>query len=117
MPSTKSRVRKKSHFSRVIELERRMFPAGDATIKETNSKLMSLLLEEAGELAGSTRSYFGRKYRPEVNTGDLEAIKGELGDLLFIAMRLCDLWNTTPDECLEIVLKKLKGRLKASQAA
>ena len=79
-----------------------------------NSKLLSLLLEEAGELAGSTRSFFGRKYRPEVDAGDIEAIKGELGDVLFLTLRLCDLWETTPDECLNIVITKLEGRLKAA---
>jgi NTP pyrophosphatase (non-canonical NTP hydrolase) len=101
-------------FEQVIELEHRMFPDNGAPRKETNSKLMSLLLEEAGELAGATRSFFGRKYRPEVDAGDVEAIKGELGDVLFVTMRLCEVWGTTPDECLDIVMAKLEGRLKAS---
>jgi NTP pyrophosphatase (non-canonical NTP hydrolase) len=104
-------------FERVIDLEHRMFGDSGTNRKETNSKLMSLLLEEAGELAGATRSFFGRKYRPEVGTGDVEAIKGELGDVLFVTLRLCEVWGTTPDECLDIVIAKLEGRLKASQAA
>lgn len=93
-----------------------MFPDNGASQKEMTSKLLSLLLEEAGELAGATRSFFGRKYRPEVSAGDKEAIKGELGDVLFVTLRLCEVWDTTPDECLDLVIEKLERRLAAAQA-
>jgi uncharacterized protein YabN with tetrapyrrole methylase and pyrophosphatase domain len=61
-------------------------------------------------LAGATTRYFGRKYRPELEKGNVEDIKGEIGDLLTLLLGLCDVWGTTPDECLLKTVDKLEWR-------
>ena len=89
-----------------MELRRRMFPL----------PILSKLLEEGGEMAGAANTYFGRKYRPELETGNVDNIKGEIGDLFFVLFGLCEFWETTPDECLSKVIDKLQERLAASEA-
>ena len=96
-------------FERTKELCKKMFPDFHFS-KEMDRTMMALLLEEAGELSGATRSFFGRTYRPDVEAGNLEDIKGEIGDCIYVIFRICQLWNVTPDECLKLVEEKLEKR-------
>ncbi len=92
-----------------MKLRRQMFPLTERG-KDQHDRILVKLLEEAGEFAGATNTYFGRKYRPELETGNLENIKGEVGDLFFVLFGLCEFWEITPDECMEIVIEKLQRR-------
>lgn len=85
--------------------------------KDRHYWLMTKLLEEAGELAGAANTYYGRRYRPELTPGNKESIYGEIGDLFFVLIGICDLWETTPDECLDMVITKLQSRFAAQQEA
>jgi len=96
---------------KLIELAERMF--GDSELTKANTQsLVSLLLEEAGETAGAIRSYWGRSYREDIVAGNVDNVKGELGDCLVIIGRLCNLFDSTPDECLNIAITKLQGRMQ-----
>jgi phosphoribosyl-ATP pyrophosphohydrolase len=93
-----------------------MFPIKERT-KDVHDRILVKLLEEGGETAGAANTFFGRKYRPELETGNVEPIKGEIGDLIFVIMGLCDFWEVTPDECLEMVIVKLQKRKEELEAA
>ena len=101
---------------KLIDLTRRMFPHDAEISKDATRNLISLLLEEAGETAGAVRSYWGRSYREDVVAGNVDNVKGEIGDCLVILGRLCNLFGATPDECLNIAMKKLEGRLQRKEA-
>jgi len=95
-------------LEQALELRNRMFPRTFS--KDANCQLMTKLFEEGGELAGAINSYFGRKYRPDLESGNREDIKGEIGDVLFTLLGVCVMWETTPDECLEMTFPKLETR-------
>jgi NTP pyrophosphatase (non-canonical NTP hydrolase) len=101
-------------IDRAIAVSKKNFP--DRTFhKDTFARLMGLLLEEGGELAGAIRTYFGRKYRPELATGNLENVKGEVGDILTVVNGVCSLFGITMDECLEMANDKLERRYEQEQ--
>lgn len=79
------------------------------------SRMLARLLEESGELSGAVKSYFGRPLRPEVKTGDLHAIHGEIGDTLVIIYRLCDMFHIAPSVAIDRALNKYENRLLALQ--
>ena len=98
-------------YERSMNLRKSMFPLHERT-KVQHDRILSKLLEESGEIAGAANTFFGRKYRPELETGNKDKIKGELGDLFFVLLGLCEFWETTPDEVLEITIEKLQRRLE-----
>jgi NTP pyrophosphatase (non-canonical NTP hydrolase) len=102
-------------YNRAMVLRKVMFPLPDRT-KATHDRILSKLLEEGGEIAGAANTYFGREYRPDLETGNVEKIKGELGDLFFVLLGLCEFWETTPDECIEMVIGKLQERKEVVEA-
>jgi NTP pyrophosphatase (non-canonical NTP hydrolase) len=101
-------------IDRAIEISKKSFP--DRTFdKDSLARLMGLLLEESGELSGAIRSYFGRKYRPDVATGNIENVKGEVGDILTVMNGVCTLFGITMDECLSMANDKLQRRYDQEQ--
>jgi NTP pyrophosphatase (non-canonical NTP hydrolase) len=102
-------------YNRAMALRKIMFPLQDRS-KATHDRILSKLLEEGGETAGAANTFFGRKYRPDLEPGNVEKIKGELGDLFFVLLGLCEFWETTPDECMEMVIEKLQGRKEVAEA-
>lgn len=83
--------------------------------KENLQSLMGLLLEESGELSGAIRTYFGRKYRPELITGNIDNVKGEIGDILVVLNGVCNLFDFTMNDCMLITNKKLNERYVQEQ--
>ena len=74
-------------------------------------RMLARLLEEAGEISGAVKSYFGRPLRPEVRTGDLHAVQAEIGDCLVIVYRLCDMFQIAPSVAIDRALNKYENRL------
>lgn len=103
------------NHKKLIALTKEMFPI-DAHNKATTQSLISLLCEEVGETAGAVRSFWGRAYRDDIVTGDVESVKGEIGDCYVILGRLADLFGLEPEECLEAAITKLEGRLQKKRA-
>ena len=99
---------------RAVEITKQSFP-DRAFNKDTFDRLMARLLEEGGELSGAIRSYFGRKYRPDVATGNIENVKGEIGDILTVMNGVCTLFGITMDECLSMANDKLQRRYDQEQ--
>jgi len=100
---------------KVTEICKVSFPDRKFT-KEGLQSLMNLLFEEGGELAGAVRTYFGRKYRPELQTGNIENVKGEVGDILVVLNGVCNLFGFTMDECMNQTHAKLTRRYEEEQA-
>jgi len=102
-------------YEKILEISQRMFPERrfDKTCMQS---LLSLLLEESGELAGAARSLFGRKYRPDVEA-DMDHVKEEVGDVLVIVYAICEILNVHPNECLDISIDKLNARYDRHMAA
>lgn len=102
---------------RVTAICAKKFPLRyDPDRKQENARaLMGLLLEEGGELAGAIRSFFGRKYRPELETGNLNSIKGEVGDILVVLNGVCDTFGISMDEALNMAAAKLEKRFEEEQ--
>jgi len=96
-------------YNAAKERRDRMYPNKELS-PEFNARMMMKLMEESGELAGAMASFFGRKYRPELQQGDLKAIKGEVGDILILLIGICDLWQIDMDECLRLTNSKLDER-------
>jgi NTP pyrophosphatase (non-canonical NTP hydrolase) len=103
----------KSTFERVVALGHRMFPQRRKNIQDNpkgvNQAYMAQLLEEAGELAGASRTLFGREMRPE-KVGSIEEVKSEIGDVMVVLCAICELHQVEPLDCLNGVITKLEQR-------
>lgn len=77
--------------------------------------MMMKFLEEAGELSGAISTYFGRRFRPELASGDVENIAGEIGDILNIITNVCNLFGLSMDDCLQATSDKLERRYEREQ--
>lgn len=72
--------------------------------------LFAHLLEEAGELAGASRSFWGRSLRPDV-CGSLADVEGEVGDVLVITLRIAATHGVDPARAIDGALAKFRRRL------
>ncbi len=72
------------------------------------------LINEAGELAGKIKKIF-RDKDGVIGTEDREALKGELGDVLWYLTQICTELDLTLEEVAEANLTKLFSRLERGQ--
>ena len=69
------------------------------------------LTNEAGEVAGKIKKIF-RDKSGVITAADREALKGELGDVLWYLAQVCTELNLTLDEVAEHNIEKLTSRLE-----
>lgn len=69
------------------------------------------LVNEAGEVAGKIKKIF-RDKSGEITDDDREALKGELGDVLWYLTQICTNLDLTLEEVAEANLDKLFSRLE-----
>lgn len=69
------------------------------------------LLNEAGELAGKVKKLF-RDKGGQISEQDREALKGELGDVLWYLAQICTELDLSLDEVASYNLQKLFSRLE-----
>ncbi len=69
------------------------------------------LVNEAGELAGKVKKIF-RDKGGMINEEDRQALKGELGDVLWYFAQICTELDLTLEEVAEANLEKLFSRLE-----
>ena len=69
------------------------------------------LTNEAGELAGKIKKIF-RDHDGEISDADREALKYELGDVLWYLTQICTELDLTLEEVAEANLTKLFSRLE-----
>ncbi len=67
------------------------------------------LVNEAGEFAGKIKKIF-RDKNGQINDADREALKGELGDVLWYLSQLCSELNLSLEEVAAYNLEKLFSR-------
>jgi NTP pyrophosphatase (non-canonical NTP hydrolase) len=72
------------------------------------------LTNEAGEFAGKIKKIF-RDKDGRISEEDRQALKAELGDVLWYVAQLCTELNLTLEEVAEYNLKKLFSRLERNQ--
>ncbi|HLV36833.1 MAG TPA: nucleoside triphosphate pyrophosphohydrolase family protein, partial [Spirillospora sp.] len=72
------------------------------------------LVNEAGEVAGKIKKNF-RDRDGEITDDDREALKGELGDVLWYLTQICTNLGLTLEEVAEANLDKLFSRLERGQ--
>jgi NTP pyrophosphatase (non-canonical NTP hydrolase) len=72
------------------------------------------LTNEAGEFAGKVKKIF-RDKDGHISEEDRQALKGELGDVLWYLAQLCTELNLTLEEVAEYNLKKLFSRQERNQ--
>ena|SRR5690554_5200053 len=72
------------------------------------------LVNEAGEVAGKIKKIF-RDRDGEITDDDREALKGELGDVLWYLTQICTNLGLTLEEVAEANLDKLFSRLERGQ--
>jgi len=72
------------------------------------------LTNEAGELAGKVKKIF-RDKGGEISASDREALKGELGDVLWYLAQICTELDLTLEEVAAANLAKLASRLERGQ--
>ena len=72
------------------------------------------LTNEAGEFAGKVKKIF-RDKGGQISEADRQALKGELGDVLWYLAQLCTELNLTLSEVAEHNLEKLFSRLERNQ--
>ena len=72
------------------------------------------LVNEAGEVAGKIKKIF-RDRGGEITDADREALKGELGDVLWYLTQICTNLDLTLEEVAEANLDKLFSRLERGQ--
>lgn len=68
------------------------------------------LVNEAGELAGKIKKIF-RDKDGQIDEGDREALKGELGDCLWYLTQICTELELGLDDVADANLRKLLSRL------
>ncbi len=69
------------------------------------------LANEAGEVAGKVKKLF-RDHDGVISDADREALKGELGDVLWYLTQICTELDLTLEEVAEANLTKLFSRLE-----
>ncbi|MEL6403698.1 MAG: nucleoside triphosphate pyrophosphohydrolase family protein [Chloroflexota bacterium] len=69
------------------------------------------LVNEAGEFAGKIKKIF-RDRNGEITDADRDALKGELGDVLWYLTQICTNLDLTLEEVAEANLDKLFSRLE-----
>jgi NTP pyrophosphatase (non-canonical NTP hydrolase) len=69
------------------------------------------LVNEAGELAGKVKKIF-RDKGGQISEADRQALKGELGDVLWYLAQICTELDLSLDEVAEANLTKLFSRLE-----
>jgi NTP pyrophosphatase (non-canonical NTP hydrolase) len=69
------------------------------------------LTNEAGEVAGKVKKIFRDKYGV-IGESEREALKGELGDVLWYLAQVCTELGLTLDEVAEHNIEKLYSRLE-----
>lgn len=72
------------------------------------------LVNEAGELAGKIKKIF-RDKAGVIGETEREALKGELGDVLWYLAQICTELDLTLEEVAEANLEKLFSRLERGQ--
>lgn len=72
------------------------------------------LVNEAGELAGKIKKIF-RDKAGVIGETDRQALKGELGDVLWYLTQICTELDLTLEEVAEANLEKLFSRLERGQ--
>jgi len=72
------------------------------------------LANEAGEVAGKVKKIF-RDKNGEISEEDRQALKGELGDVLWYLAQICTELNLSLEEVAEENLSKLFSRLERGQ--
>jgi NTP pyrophosphatase (non-canonical NTP hydrolase) len=72
------------------------------------------LANEAGEFAGKVKKIF-RDKDGQISEEDRQALKGELGDVLWYLAQLCTELDLSLDEVAEYNLEKLFSRLERNQ--
>jgi NTP pyrophosphatase (non-canonical NTP hydrolase) len=72
------------------------------------------LANEAGEVAGKVKKIF-RDHGGEITPGDREALKQELGDVLWYLAQICTELDLTLSEVASANLEKLFSRLERGQ--
>lgn len=72
------------------------------------------LANEAGEVAGKVKKIF-RDHDGEITPGDREALKHELGDVLWYLAQICTELDLTLSEVASANLEKLYSRLERGQ--
>ena len=72
------------------------------------------LVNEAGEVAGKIKKIF-RDRGGQISEADREALKGELGDVLWYLTQICTDLGLTLEEVAETNLDKLFSRLERGQ--
>jgi NTP pyrophosphatase (non-canonical NTP hydrolase) len=74
--------------------------------------LIARLCEESGEVAREVRRYWQHRFgHPGEAKATSAEVAAEIGDLLFITVRLADLCGVNLDEAQEAVLAKFRQRL------
>ena len=72
------------------------------------------LVNEAGEVAGKVKKIF-RDKNGEIAEADREALKQELGDVLWYLTQICTELNLTLEEVAQANIDKLFSRLERGQ--
>jgi len=72
------------------------------------------LVNEAGEVAGKVKKIF-RDHGGEISEEDRQALKKELGDVLWYLTQICTELDLTLQEVAEVNLEKLFSRLERGQ--
>jgi NTP pyrophosphatase (non-canonical NTP hydrolase) len=72
------------------------------------------LVNEAGEVAGKVKKIF-RDHGGEIGEEDRQALKKELGDVLWYLTQICTELDLTLQEVAEVNLEKLFSRLERGQ--
>lgn len=100
-------------IARAVELNASLWPDRMNRDMLTMDRLTAQAAEEAGEVHGALRSYFGREYSPE-KTATLEDVAEELGDVMGLYFMIGAIMEVTPEHALELMVTKLEGRKKKS---
>jgi len=72
------------------------------------------LVNEAGELAGNVKKIF-RDKQGQIGEEERQALKGELGDVLWYLTQICTELDLTLEEVAEALIEKLFSRLEGGK--
>lgn len=95
----------------IERLARSVWP--DESGKALDRTLFAQLLEEVGELCGACRSVWGRDVRPSVK-GSREHVEEELGDVLWLLLRIATLHGVDPLVAADRAIAKFVSRAQAA---
>lgn len=96
------------------QLAAQAFPHDDPGPQLADS-LIARLCEEAGEVAQAVRRHTRKRWGHEgEEPGSSQAVAEEIGDLLFVTVRLAALCGVNLDQAQEAVLTKFRQRLAVS---